>query len=165
MFKPISCLKLILRKFMLLIVCLFWEKRSQMWAIHISWLSFTLFTFSTLHLRVLTAEEPSQFYLFLCPLPLVPPLALPLDSRSNYKSLFILQFVIAILWYSDDVMLLYFNANTWELVPNKPTRAQIRWSRRWSSNFCVCYRWERYGTAAANLINICHYIVMQWNRN
>ena len=48
-----------------------------------------------------------------------------------------------------------YYASTPTRVPKKPTRSWIGWSRMWSSNnFCVCYKWERYGTAAANLINI-----------
>ena len=45
------------------------------------------------------------------------------------------------------------------------TRAWIRWSHRWYSIFCVYYQWERYGTSVANLINICHCIMVQKNWN
>ena len=71
------------------------------------------------------------------------------------------------------IMPLHQHVVNGQMVPNKPTRAWIEWSRRWYSNRCVgvwcvwgcvwgvcvcvfvCYQWERYGTSAANLINIC----------
>ena len=31
--------------------------------------------------------------------------------------------------------------------------------------FCVYYQWERYGTSAANLIKICHCIMVPSNQN
>ena len=44
-------------------------------------------------------------------------------------------------------------------------RISAGWSRSWYSNFCVCYQWEKYGTSAANLIDISHCIVVQYNLN